>query len=63
MSLAFWYSRSKDLDVAIAQTAACMPLRAHYVPMIAQWVAKYGGGEEFPLVKLAESISDWFALT
>ncbi|CAJ1449075.1 unnamed protein product, partial [Effrenium voratum] len=57
MSLAFWYSRSKDLDVAIAQTAACMPLRAHYVPMIAQWVAKYGGGEEFPLVKLAESIS------
>ena len=31
--------------------------------MIAQWVANYGGGEEFPLVKLAESISHWLALT
>ncbi|CAJ1452135.1 unnamed protein product [Effrenium voratum] len=51
------------MSLAFCCTAACMPLRAHYVPMIAQWVAKYGGGEEFPLVKLAESISHWLALT
>ena len=56
MSLAFWFEQTNSVDQAIKYTKESMPLCAHYVPCIAQWVVKYGGGSGFPLVKLLQNI-------
>ena len=60
MSLAWWYGKTQSLDAAIAQTNACMPMKSLYLNTIADWVCKYGGGDQFPLVKVVESISRQF---
>lgn len=60
MSVAFWFEQTKSVDQAIRYTKDSMPLCAHYVPCIAQWVVKYGGGSGgFPLVKLLQNIGAW----
>ena len=57
LSIAFWYEKSQSIKQAVHDTISGHPLACSYLECIAEWVAKYGGGDGFPLVKLVESIS------
>lgn len=57
MSVAYWFAKTKSLETAITYTKEAMPSCAEYVQVIAAWAAKFGGGEDFCMVKLLQKIS------
>ena len=57
MQVAFWFNQCKDMAEAVKLTVASQPACSHYMETIGSYVRLYGGGEDFPVMKVLDGIS------
>ena len=57
MQVAFWFQQCKDMAEAVKLTVASQPACSHYMETIGTYVRLYGGGEDFPVMKVLDGIS------
>ena len=57
MQVSFWFQQCKDMAEAVKLTVASQPACSHYMETIGAYVRLYGGGEDFPVMKVLDGIS------